>query len=325
MATNRVVINTDYSAKPSTFTVAMYKNGVGSPEVLAGPFTDYSKAKAVHDAEKIRIATTTASGKKRTKQVFNTDEIPHLWMHKTQASARNAQGNVYFENETIYSYGSHFPIAKHVTNAKGKACILFTTDGYGNTTAKHISAVRSAIPDTAIVFNVSAVASWRGIDHASNLQGYVGSINSKVSKAIKARTNTEYLLNSATVKRNELKAYCKFFALKMPTVQMVPLIDSESIKAFKSKAAKLAAIQAAKTRKANEAERKLKAIQYMETIKTWMSEHLEYAARWDGTVENAEMLARELKAVEQLARELKALATWMEEHPEVINWNGTLE
>lgn len=49
----------------------------------------------------------TQPRKKRSKQVFRTNEVPHLWAHRTQNSARNAQGNLYFEDGIIYSYGSH--------------------------------------------------------------------------------------------------------------------------------------------------------------------------------------------------------------------------
>lgn len=82
------------------------------------------------------------------RQVYKTDEIPHLWAHKTQPAARNAQRNLYFDGDTIYSYGSHFPIARHIDGA-----ILMTTRGYSSTTAQHICAVRRAIPgDTRVLF-----------------------------------------------------------------------------------------------------------------------------------------------------------------------------
>src|SRR5437660_3842392 len=90
-----------------------------------------------------------AKRRKRAKHVFNTGEIPHLWAHKVQESARNAQGNLYFDGETIYSYGSHFPIARHVldnpTKRHPKPGILFTTRSWSVTTSGHVSAVRSAI------------------------------------------------------------------------------------------------------------------------------------------------------------------------------------
>lgn len=45
------------------------------------------------------------------------------------------------ESRTLYSYGTHFPIAK-IDNAGN---CFFTTRGYSNTTAKHISLAESAL------------------------------------------------------------------------------------------------------------------------------------------------------------------------------------
>lgn len=81
----------------------------------------------------------------RTKQVFDTDEIAHLWRHQTQESARNAQGNLFFEKDTIYSYRRGFPIARHIAGKKGDKAILFTTRTYSVTTGRHIADVRRAI------------------------------------------------------------------------------------------------------------------------------------------------------------------------------------
>ncbi len=92
------------------------------------------------------------------KQVYPTNEIAHLWMHQTQTSARNPQSNFYFDGDTIYSYGSHFPIARLVSRGKRRA-VLFTTRTYSNTTAKHLSFVRRAIPDDAVVLHVPVVVS----------------------------------------------------------------------------------------------------------------------------------------------------------------------
>jgi hypothetical protein len=90
----------------------------------------------------------------RVKKVYPTDEIAHLWAHQTQSEARNPGGNFYFQDKTIYSYGSHFPIARHVTNDKGEAAILFTNRTYSNTTAKHIGNVRQSLPPGVPVFYV---------------------------------------------------------------------------------------------------------------------------------------------------------------------------
>ena len=48
----------------------------------------------------------------RQRYVYPTEEIPHKWVHQTQDSARNPQGNLFFEGDTLYSYRTSAPIAK---------------------------------------------------------------------------------------------------------------------------------------------------------------------------------------------------------------------
>jgi hypothetical protein len=90
---------------------------------------------------------------KRQKQVFRTGEIAHLWANRKQESARNPSKNFYFEGDTIYSYGSHFPIARHINDK----VIFFTTRSYSNTTSKHINHVKYAIPNNKIFLLVEDV------------------------------------------------------------------------------------------------------------------------------------------------------------------------
>lgn len=82
---------------------------------------------------------------KRQRYVYPTDRIAHLWAHQTQSEARNPGRNFYFRGDTIYSYGTHFPIARHVKH-RGKLAILLTSRTYSVTTAGHINLVRQAIP-----------------------------------------------------------------------------------------------------------------------------------------------------------------------------------
>lgn len=89
---------------------------------------------------------------KSKKSFFGAGDIPHLWAHRTQDETRNRQGNLYFTADTIYSYGSHFPIARHLVNGAGERAVLFTTATYGVTTSGHCSAVRSAFPSGIPVF-----------------------------------------------------------------------------------------------------------------------------------------------------------------------------
>jgi hypothetical protein len=160
---------------------------------------------------------------KRQRHVFPTDEIPHLWYHKTQDSARNAQGNLYFRDETIFSYGDHFPIARHIKNASGKkSAVLFTSKDYSVTTSGHKSAVRRAIPDHTTVFSVPRVGGLLVEDHAENLAHFVTVSQDRLAKAGRARANGKWDLDAAFALRETAKSYAKFFGVSGPKFDFLP-------------------------------------------------------------------------------------------------------
>jgi hypothetical protein len=84
------------------------------------------------------------------RNVVSNSEIPHLWAHKRQPSARNGKDSFYFKDETIFSYGPHFPIAKHLPGG----AIAFTRRTSSPTTNGHMNAVRRAIPQGVTVVYV---------------------------------------------------------------------------------------------------------------------------------------------------------------------------
>ena len=60
---------------------------------------------------------------------------------------------MFFEYGIIYSYGYHFPIAKHIK----KDVILFTSKGYSVSTSKHQSYTRQAIPHGTTILTVPKI------------------------------------------------------------------------------------------------------------------------------------------------------------------------
>jgi hypothetical protein len=166
----------------------------------------------------------------RVKHVVPTGEVAHLWAHKVQDSARNSQGNVFFEQDTIYSYGHHFPIARHVTSKSGKQAALFTTRTYSPTTSGHCSMVRSAISHLT-VFHVSDAS---GNDYKKYLADYGKRISETLLKAARARKSKEWHHNEALELRAEAVNYAKFFHLTYADVlPKVPAIDSVQLQAIK--------------------------------------------------------------------------------------------
>src|SRR5512146_2854588 len=86
----------------------------------------------------------------------NNREVAHVWAQQSQASGRGH--NFYFDGPTIYSYGSHFPIARFVTNERDERAVLFTTRRYSKSTSRHVSYAAQALYGLNVpVFNVRDV------------------------------------------------------------------------------------------------------------------------------------------------------------------------
>ncbi len=195
---------------------------------------------------------------KRQKHVFDTGEVPHLWAHRTQDCARNKQGNLYFLGDTIYSYGSHFPIARHVANGAGKRAVLFTTARYSVTTSGHCSAVRAAIPSGIPVFNVPNVCQGRysgneltADDHAGNLAEYAERVDTEVTASARAHSSwkKEHSHQRAESLRAEVIAYAELFSLPVPNFPEVPALDSDTLTTIRKREAKRAAEKAEQTKR----------------------------------------------------------------------------
>ena len=146
------------------------------------------------------------------KTVVAPRQVAHLWAHKTQDNAKSAgRGNIYFQGDTIYSYGSHFPMARHVTNSKGEKAILFTNRTYSNTTAKHLSFVRQAIPNSIPVFYVNQVTTSPDATEIRSLEEEASEL---MAKSKTARTRKDFLIAQASGKISAATELARFFSIK---------------------------------------------------------------------------------------------------------------
>ena len=146
---------------------------------------------------------------KRIRTVWPVDMVAHLWAHRSQDYARNPGHNFYFHGDTIYSYGSHFPVARHVENKRGRA-VLFTTRSYSATTAGHKCTVAGACRHLT-VFNVADV---NCSEPRKQFAEYRAEYMALVGKYAKARQRKpEYL---AELRRlvEEANGYAAFFGLR---------------------------------------------------------------------------------------------------------------
>ncbi len=206
------------------------------------------------------------------KKVFSNSELPHVWAHQQQDEGRGA-GSFYFTGPTIYSYGSHFPIASHVRNKKGEKAILFTTRGYSNSTAKHISKTWRAIPDASIVIMCNTPCGHYGgvptdETHRVNFSAWLRDAKAIVDKLAAARKPEIYIGQLTTV-REQSDRYAEYFGIKVnkELLKTLAVIDNPDISAA-LEARKAEIIKDAKAAKAKAAKQVRERIQAFYDFKT---------------------------------------------------------
>lgn len=118
------------------------------------------------------------------KYYKNTAEAVHAWAGRHSDDGRNPHSSVYFVGLTIYSYGRHFPMARHVSFND----VLLTYDTYSNTTTKHQCEV------------------WRAVRHKNTI--YVHDVNDPLGTGGVAQTiaAAESLLKAAAKRRSKDRA-----------------------------------------------------------------------------------------------------------------------
>jgi len=145
----------------------------------------------------------------RTRHVYPSDMVAHLWAHKAQDSARESGGRFYFEGDTIYSYGSHFPIARHVAH-KGRSAVLFTTRSYSVTTSGHKWTVEGACRHLTVFHVADVTGTAPGKQFADYRQRYV----ELARKYTRARSNKPWILGSLRDLVDEANRFAQFFGLR---------------------------------------------------------------------------------------------------------------
>jgi len=145
------------------------------------------------------------------KKVLNADNVAHVWAYQSQNEAYTPNISFYFYGPTIYSYGSHFPIAKHTTNSKGENKILFTTRKYSNTTAKHINKVWRSIPNRESIIYCNNPENTAN----DNIVFWDREIDNIYRALAKAKKPEKYLLELSQLK-HQLEKYCSFMLVEIP-------------------------------------------------------------------------------------------------------------
>ena len=152
------------------------------------------------------------------------DQVAHAWANQTGKHCRGS--NFYYDGDTIYSYGGHFPIARHVDGV-----VLFTTDRYSNSTGTHIFKAARACEHLARFYvpDVNAHSSRR---HKRNVQDYLKRIDEEYASALRATKYAEIGFRAADGLVDEVKRYAKRFKLGRTYVENHLITDEQREKAL---------------------------------------------------------------------------------------------
>lgn len=191
------------------------------------------------------------------KTVISPEAVAHAWANSTQSEARNSNRSFYFSGRSIYSYGSHFEIARHVEH-EGHKAILFTLRTYSVTTAQHIAIAKSAASHKRLIFVPDPSQSIH-----DNLEGYFHRIKSELSGLAKARKPEKYI-EPAKRLLGYCTDFCEFYKIEVPE-KITELVQSAIGGQYKEYLIKEAERIAAEKKEAEE--KRMKA--YLAQVKKW--------------------------------------------------------
>jgi len=156
------------------------------------------------------------SAKKRIRTVHGNGMVAHLWAHESQQHARNSKGTLFFRDNTIFSYGEHFAIARIVRSGQ-QVAVLFNSRRYSVTTSQHQNMAWSAAQHISPKFTVPSVhgrGRWDDeINHDENLAHYRTAIDNTALKLCRSRKYKDYAASHLESLVNEANEYATFFGL----------------------------------------------------------------------------------------------------------------
>jgi len=137
-------------------------------------------------------------------QTMNNSQLAHAWANQTKAAA--TASNFHFSGPTIYSYGTHFPIA-----TLDRETVLFTSRTYGNSTAKHISHARRAIPHGIPVIYCHNPLTR---NHTGNLETFAAELADSLAKYKTAKKYKDSHADQIDRQLANVRAYFAHFKTK---------------------------------------------------------------------------------------------------------------
>jgi hypothetical protein len=148
------------------------------------------------------------------KTVFSNSMLCHTWANQLQNFGKGS--SMYFEGNTIYSYGSHYEIAQIIEAPNLTKVFFVNSNGYSNTTAKHTNHVWRSIPDNFPVFKIPFINNKFSInDLPIIIDKMLVDVTNSFQSQINARSYFGHF-SSASMLFDEIVNICELFNLPVP-------------------------------------------------------------------------------------------------------------
>jgi hypothetical protein len=153
------------------------------------------------------------------KKVNTPQQTAHLFATQSQIEAYTPNRALYFYDKSIYSYGSHFCIAKFIDDKT----LLFTERRYSNTTAKHISCVNYATLHINKIYCYNPNGS-----HFDNFDNWLTQSERLTDKLSRANKPEIYISQLQQIE-NKATIYANYFNIPVPeTLQNVLKVTTKA-------------------------------------------------------------------------------------------------
>ena len=120
------------------------------------------------------------------KTVFNNSMTAHVWFSQSQDYGNNSNSSLYFSGSTIFSYGSHYPLA---TIYKDQKVVLVNSTPSSVTTGQHRSDVLRAIDNET--FKTISVPDTMDAQNRENIEHLESRVLETLENLFKGRMHHE--------------------------------------------------------------------------------------------------------------------------------------
>lgn len=160
------------------------------------------------------------------KRVHTTQQLAHLFCNMTDNDLegfKTPSRNMYVENGVLWSYGTHYPMAKKYQYGEGlnyRELILVNSNKSSVTTEKHKSFIYRSTKINQVVFSVPNILDPQD---SANVEHLMNNLCNAISGILSGLKYSK--INDFNSELFELNQYCKYFGIKNPVSIPQDFID----------------------------------------------------------------------------------------------------